>query len=144
MNTCSLTFGFASRFALNSCHAHVRPKVVCCTAYNPSFFSHSNASDPSDNYKIFTAVGDKRGYLTVWCNKVAKPIFKCQVSTKKLSITDMSWKGYELVVSCLDGHVTAFRFGEEEMGEILGEEAREKIFVERYGVKTNGTRGEIS
>jgi protein HIRA/HIR1 len=111
--------------------------VVCCTAYNRDFFEHEGG------YKIFTAVGDKRGYLTVWCNKVPKPIFKCQVSSKKLSITDLSWKKYTLVVSCLDGHVTAFKFGEDEMGRILTEEEREKVFEERYGVETNGTRGGV-
>ncbi|GMH52063.1 hypothetical protein TrLO_g7446 [Triparma laevis f. longispina] len=105
--------------------------VVCCTACNDSFFEHTG--DGVDKYKMFIAVGDKRGYLTVWCNKVAKPIFKSQVSTKKLSITDLSWKEHTLVVSCLDGHVTAFKFDEKELGKVLSQEEKNKIMNDKYG-----------
>ena len=82
------------------------------------------------------ALGDKKGYITVWTTAKAKPIFKVQLSESKNTITDMTWSrcGFILLVSCLDGFMSAIKFEASELGTPLSSTETNNFFKSKYGV----------
>ena len=98
--------------------------AVCAAAYSPDLFQFGDA------HGVYLASGDKRGFVTVWCNKESRPVFKLQASARKLAVTDLTWKGSVLVISCLDGSVSCVKFS---LPPVLPPSARDKVFKEKYG-----------
>jgi protein HIRA/HIR1 len=101
------------------------------------------------------ALGDKRGFVTVWSTKASRPIFKMQVSdANRCTITDIAWafrfpaaattntstnqepaEGMILLVSMLDGHIAAISFTWEELGgKPLSFNKKRRLFRLRYGI----------
>ena len=112
--------------------------------------SEDESTEPK--YATLLALGDKRGFVTVWSTAGRRPLFKAQVSESRCTVTDLSWalmpssdssasggslkkKDMVLLVSLLDGHVAALRFGiPDELGSILPESHKNKIFRLKYGI----------
>ncbi|KAL7548910.1 hypothetical protein ACHAWF_012178 [Thalassiosira exigua] len=106
--------------------------------------------DAAPSYATLVALGDKRGFVTVWSTGQSRPVFKCQCSEGRCTVTDLAWgkasrgrkggkEALTLMVSLLDGYVVALRFevpdevGEGVRGFLPAEEAR-RIFRTRYGI----------
>jgi protein HIRA/HIR1 len=83
----------------------------------------------SREHTLIVAVGDKKGYLSVWQAGKTKPIFRSQVSEQQQTITDLAWSrcGYILAVSTLDGFVTAVKFDPDEIGVPLSDAEATKV-----------------
>ena len=122
----------------------------------------TNNNDGDDNdgepdYSTLLALGDKRGFVTVWSTRKARPIFKIQCSETRCTVTDLSWgrlpveaeRGSNssatnanghlgdlmLLVSLLDGQVVALRFGiPDEFGKLLSAKEQARVFQLRYGI----------
>ena len=99
--------------------------AVCASRYSPDMFDFG-----AGQYGVYLASADKRGFVTVWSNKESRPVFKLQASARKLAVTDLSWKGDVLAISCLDGSVACVKF---DLPDRLGPEARRKVFKDKYG-----------
>mmetsp|Transcript_26693 Transcript_26693/g.53884 ORF Transcript_26693/g.53884 Transcript_26693/m.53884 type:complete len:801 (+) Transcript_26693:116-2518(+) len=129
--------------------------------------SEEDSSDPGDDsddddpdaepeYATLVALGDKRGFVTVWSTKSSRPLFKMQCSESRCTVTDISWglvrskrekaqddnggdrDSLVMLVSLLDGYVVALRFAiPEEVGggNILSEEKTRQIFRSKYGIE---------
>lgn len=104
--------------------------------------------DIEPSYASVIALGDKRGFVTVWSTKSSRPIFKIQVSSEKskCTITDLSWtttatnnsnsNGAILLVSMLDGYIASLQFTWEELGGTpLTFKQRCRLFRLRYGIE---------
>jgi protein HIRA/HIR1 len=112
----------------------------------------SEDENTEPKYATLLALGDKRGFVTVWSTAGRRPIFKAQVSESRCTVTDLSWalmpssqslasdgplKKFDMVllISLLDGHLAALRFGmPDELGSILPEAHKNKIFRLKYGI----------
>jgi len=112
----------------------------------------SEDENTEPKYATLLALGDKRGFVTVWSTAGRRPIFKAQVSESRCTVTDLSWalmpsstssasdgslkkNDMVLLISLLDGHVAALRFGiPDEFGTILPESHKNKIFRLKYGI----------
>jgi protein HIRA/HIR1 len=96
--------------------------------------------DEEPEYATLLALGDKRGFITVWSTRKARPLFKLQCSESHCTVTDLAWGTVPggdlmLLVSLLDGQVVALRFGvPDELGGILSEEQHARVFQLRYGI----------
>jgi len=100
------------------------------------------------NYSTLIALGDKKGFVSVWSTRKSRPIFKLQCIESKCTVTDMCWglmppssnngsssSSLYMVISLLDGYVVALRFNVPgELGSILSEEKRQRFFRMRYGI----------
>ena len=103
--------------------------------------------DTEPSYASIIALGDKRGFVTVWSTKSSRPIFKIQASEKsKCTITDLAWTtttatsssstGVILLVSMLDGYIASFQFTWDELGgPPLDFERKSRLFRLRYGIE---------
>lgn len=105
-------------------------------------------------YATLVALGDKRGFVTVWSTKSSRPIFKMQCSESRCAVTDISWglvrssKGdgkdsLIMIVSLLDGFVVALHFSipaEVGGGRLLSAEKTKRIFRMKYGIDDGGKR----
>lgn len=86
------------------------------------------------------ALGDRKGFVTVWSTRKSRPIFKLQCSESRCTVTDLSWGKLTngdmmLVVSLLDGQVVALRFSvPDELGPFLNERDHARVFQMRYGI----------
>lgn len=91
------------------------------------------------------ALGDRKGFITVWSTRQSRPIFKLQCSESKCTVTDLAWgqipnpdgtKGdIMLLVSLLDGQVVALRFNvPTELGPFLNSKDHARVFQLRYGI----------
>ena len=112
----------------------------------------SEDENTEPKYATLLALGDKRGFVTVWSTTGRRPIFKAQVSESRCTVTDLSWalmpssttsasggsvkkSDMVLLISLLDGHVAALRFGmPDELGSILPEAQKSKVFRLKYGI----------
>ena len=112
----------------------------------------SEDENTEPKYATLLALGDKRGFVTVWSTTGRRPIFKAQVSESRCTVTDLSWalmpsstpsasggsvkkSDMVLLISLLDGHVAALRFGmPDELGSILPETHKNKVFRLKYGI----------
>jgi len=106
--------------------------------------------DDEPEYATLIALGDKKGFVTVWSTRKSRPIFKLQCSESKRTVTDLAWGrvpnggGLLLLVSLMDGHIVALRFGVPgEIGPILSEKDQSRVFQLRYGIDLDddGTGG---
>lgn len=115
----------------------------------PSSSSEEESEEDDDvEYATLVALGDKRGFVTVWSTKSSRPIFKMQCSESRCTVTDISWglvrnsnsKGDErlvMIVSLLDGYVVALHFDiptEVGGGQILSDEKTCRLFRAKYGI----------
>ncbi|KAL9185695.1 hypothetical protein ACHAXT_003472 [Thalassiosira profunda] len=139
---------------------HKQPVVA--SRHCPVFFRAPRGGEDSDDdgsgseddpdaepeYATLVALGDKRGFVTVWSTKSSRPLFKMQCSESRCTVTDLSWgvvrskKGagdsLVLIVSLLDGYVVALHFdvpAEAGGGDILSGEKARRIFQRRYGIE---------
>eukprot|EP00537_Pseudo-nitzschia_pungens_P009167 CAMPEP_0172380226 /NCGR_PEP_ID=MMETSP1060-20121228/70330_1 /TAXON_ID=37318 /ORGANISM="Pseudo-nitzschia pungens, Strain cf. cingulata" /LENGTH=1355 /DNA_ID=CAMNT_0013107977 /DNA_START=492 /DNA_END=4559 /DNA_ORIENTATION=- len=123
---------------------------------------HDNDGEP--DYSTLLALGDKRGFVTVWSTRKSRPIFKIQCSETRCTVTDLAWgrcsrdtnhnhnnnnnnnssSGNKsdgdlvLLVSLLDGQVVALRFGiPDEFGRLLSARDQARVFQLRYGIDLN-------
>jgi protein HIRA/HIR1 len=100
---------------------------------------HSAAEDVPE-YATLLALGDRRGFVSVWSTRKSRPIFKVQCSESHCTVTDLSWGSLYngdllLLVSLLDGQVYAFRFAvPDELGSVLTEQEKNQVFQLRYGI----------
>jgi len=117
--------------------------------------------DVEPNYSTLLALGDKKGFVTIWSTKKCKPIFKLQCSESRCTVTDISWglipssssqsttssepqpsQSLALVISLLDGYVVALCFQTPgEVGTILSNEKRDRIFRLKYGINLGSSDG---
>jgi len=110
------------------------------TRTNHSMDEDGPSGEDAPEYATLVALGDRRGFLTVWSTKKSRPIFKLQCSENRSTITDLAWgqpdgNGLVLAVSLLDGQVVALRFNvPHEVGRLLDEAEKGRIFELRYGI----------
>lgn len=125
--------------------------------------SESEMSDEVDDpeeepeYATLVALGDKRGFVTVWSTKSTRPLFKMQCSESRCTVTDISWgvvrqrhseknvvanygerDGLVMIVSLLDGYVVALNFDVPEEvggGTFLTSDKTRQIFRAKYGIE---------
>lgn len=99
--------------------------------------------DEEPDYATLLALGDKRGFVTIWSTKKSRPIFKLQCSESHSTVTDMAWGSLPrgdlmLLVTFLDGQVVALRFEvPSELGNLLSKSERARVFQLRYGIDVN-------
>lgn len=98
----------------------------------------SSAGGDDPEYATLVALGDKRGFVTIWSTRKSRPLFKLQCSESRCTVTDLAW-GYMgtnviLLVTLLDGHATALKFSEQELGTLLSEADQRRVFQLRYGI----------
>ncbi|KAI2501187.1 TUP1-like enhancer of split [Fragilaria crotonensis] len=98
-----------------------------------------NDDDNEPDYATLVALGDKRGFVTVWSTRKSRPIFKLQCSESRCTVTDLSWGrspgSIILLVAMLDGHVVAIKFSvPDEVGPLLSDTEQKRVFQLRYGI----------
>lgn len=131
---------------------HKQPVVVsrhCPKLLNtkPTREDGSSSNDHNEpDYATLIALGDKRGFVTVWSTRKSRPLFKLQCSENRCTVTDLAWGGIGttivLLVSMLDGHVVALRFGvPSEVGMLLSNEDQKRVFELRYGIDFDNDNG---
>lgn len=137
---------------------HKQPVVT--SRHCPYMFEKKDqAMEMGDNenvepdYYTLIALGDKKGFVTVWSTKKSRPIFKLQCSENRSAVTDIAWglwpssKSTEaasliMVVSLLDGFTVALKFSiEDDIGHILSDEKRNRIFRLKYGIDLASIKG---
>ncbi|KAL7522970.1 hypothetical protein ACHAWX_007718 [Stephanocyclus meneghinianus] len=135
---------------------HKQP--VVSSRHCPVFFQVPDGSTDSDSeddpdaepdYATLVALGDKKGFVTVWSTKLPRPLFKMQCSESRCTVTDISWgfvsaknckEGKDslvMIVSLLDGYVVAINFtipDEVGGGCVLSAEKQRQIFRLKYGI----------
>lgn len=102
--------------------------------------------DLEPDYATLLALGDKCGFVTVWSTRKSRPLFKLQCSESRCTVTDLSWgkcqDGLVLLVSLLDGHMVALRFGlSNELGSLLSDKDQARVFQLRYGIDVDDGNG---
>lgn len=98
-----------------------------------------DGEDDEPDYATIVALGDKRGFVTVWSTRQTRPIFKIQCSETRCTVTDLAWgrakSDIVLLVSLLDGQIVAIRFAADgELGKILTSKDQARVFQLRYGI----------
>ena len=99
--------------------------------------------DDDPEYATLLALGDRKGFVTVWSTKKSRPIFKLQCSESHCTVTDLSWgtigdSALLLLVALLDGQVVALRFFvPDETGPLLSTQEKNRMFQLRYGIDTD-------
>jgi protein HIRA/HIR1 len=123
---------------------HKHPVVVSrhCPFLLDARKPDSEENDDEPEYATLLALGDKRGFVTVWSTKRSRPVFKLQCSETRCTVTDLAWgrveKDLMLLVSLLDGQVVALRFGvPTELGNVLKKDDQARVFQLRYGIDLN-------
>jgi len=106
----------------------------------------ASENDDEPDYATLIALGDKRGFVTIWSTRKSRPLFKLQCSENRCTITDLAWGGIGnamvLLVSTLDGHVVALRFDvPREIGMLLSNKDQERVFELRYGIDFDNDNG---
>jgi protein HIRA/HIR1 len=100
--------------------------------------------DDEPDYATLLALGDRRGFVTVWSTHQPKPLFKLQCSVSHCTVTDLAWGtlgngDLVLLVSLLDGQVASLRFSvPNEIGPLLTKKEKARIFQLRYGIDLDG------
>ena len=96
--------------------------------------------DDEPEHATLLALGDRRGFVTLWSTKKSRPIFKLQCSESRCTVTDLSWGSLGngdlmLLVSLLDGQIVALRFAvPDELGALLSKKDKARVFQLRYGI----------
>jgi protein HIRA/HIR1 len=52
---------------------------------------YDDDDDEEPEYATLLALGDKRGFVTVWSTKKSRPLFKLQCSESRCTVTDLAW-----------------------------------------------------
>eukprot|EP00977_Amphora_coffeiformis_P011400 scaffold2760_cov167-Amphora_coffeaeformis.AAC.14 len=109
---------------------------------DPSAGAATVGDDDEPEYATLLALGDKKGFVTIWSTRKSRPLFKLQCSEGRCTVTDMAWGVAEdhllLTVALLDGHVVVLRLGiPDELGPLLSSADQAKLFRIRYGIDTN-------
>lgn len=145
---------------VSSRHCPVFFTVPSSKRKRPPSAEEASSDSDSDNgggepeYATLVALGDKRGFVTVWSTKSSRPLFKMQCSESRCAVTDISWglvrssKGggedsLIMIVSLLDGFVVALHFSipaEVGGGRLLSAEKTKRIFRVKYGIDDGGKR----
>ncbi len=129
---------------------HKQPVVVSrhCPKLLDASKQDNNDSDDDPDYATLVALGDKRGFVTVWSTRKSRPIFKLQCSESRCTVTDLAWgqikQGNDMIllVSLLDGNIVAIRFGvPSELGRVLSESKQNRVFQLRYGLDFDDDAG---
>ena len=127
---------------------HKQPVVACrhCPFLLDARPPDATNDDEEPEYATLLALGDKRGFVTVWSTKRSRPIFKIQCSETRCTVTDLAWGKVQndmmLIVSLLDGQVVALRFGvPDELGNVLKPDEQARVFQLRYGIDLNDVSG---
>jgi protein HIRA/HIR1 len=129
---------------------HKQPVVV--SRHSPFLLDARKEPGQGDEeepeYATLLALGDKRGFVTVWSTRQSRPIFKLQCSETRCTVTDLAWgrrqRDLMLLVSLLDGQVVALLFRvPDELGRLLKPSDQARVFQLRYGIDLNdvGERG---
>lgn len=127
---------------------HKQPVVVarhCPYLLNVKEGDENTADEEEPEYATLLALGDKRGFVTVWSTRKSRPVFKIQCSETRCTVTDISWGRLSnqqgdlmLIVSLLDGQVVALRFAiPDELGHLLSSAEQSRVFQLRYGIDTS-------
>lgn len=123
---------------------HKQPVVACrhCPFLLDARQDDETAQDEEPEYATLLALGDKRGFVTVWSTRRSRPVFKIQCAETRCTVTDMAWGRMEndlmLIVSLLDGQVVALRFAvPKELGKMLKPTDQARVFQLRYGIDLN-------
>lgn len=109
-------------------------------------------TDVEPEYSTLVALGDKKGFVTIWSTKKSRPIFKLQCSESRCTVTDMAWglmpvsadskPSLVMLISLLDGFTVALRFDtEKEVGPILSTEKKNTVFRLKYGIELSSLTG---
>ena len=143
---------------VSSRHCPVFFTVPSSKRKRPPSAEEASSESESDNggdepeYATLVALGDKRGFVTVWSTKSSRPLFKMQCSESRCAVTDISWglvrssKGdgddsLIMIVSLLDGFIVALHFSipaEVGGGRLLSAEKTKRIFRVKYGIDDGG------
>ena len=125
---------------------HKQPVVASrhCPQLLDSRTGGSDVGNDEPEYATMVALGDKRGFVTVWSTRQARPLFKIQCSETRCTVTDLAWGRVNddimLLVSLLDGQVVALRFGVgAELGNVLKPAEQARVFQLRYGIDLSET-----
>lgn len=108
---------------------------------------YDDDDDEEPEYATLLALGDKRGFVTIWSTKKSRPLFKLQCSESRCTVTDLAWGTVAngdlmLLVSLLDGQVVALRFGvPDELGALLSKRQQARVFQLRYGIDIDDIGG---
>ena len=103
--------------------------------------------DDEPEYATLLALGDKRGFVTIWGTHKTRPVFKIQCSEHRVTCTDLAWGRMPngnllLLVSMLDGQVVALQLGVPgEIGPLLSKADQARVFQLRYGIDVDGAGG---
>ncbi|KAL3913858.1 MAG: hypothetical protein SGARI_000441, partial [Bacillariaceae sp.] len=108
-----------------------------------------DSADDQPEYATLLALGDKKGFVTVWTTRKSRPVFKIQCSESRSTVTDLAWGRLDnekgdlmLIVSLLDGQVVALRFGiPDELGHLLDAAEQARVFEIRYGIDASDANG---
>ncbi|GAX18890.1 protein HIRA/HIR1 [Fistulifera solaris] len=131
---------------------HKQPVVVSRhAAYLLDGRRHKDEDEEDNEPEAATllALGDRRGFVTVWSTKKSRPIFKLQCSESRCTVTDLAWgkfgsgkdiQAMVLLVSLLDGQVVAIKFSvPDELGPFLSSEDQARVFQLRYGIEMDSS-----
>ncbi len=125
---------------------HKQPVVACrhCPFLLDARVEGENEDEDEPEYATLLALGDKRGFVTVWSTRRSRPVFKIQCSETRCTVTDLTWgranKDIILIVSLLDGQVVVLKFGvPDELGNPLESTDQARVFQLRYGIDLNET-----
>ena len=140
---------------------HKQPVVVSRHAtellyrHKKSHSDNEEEDDDDDEPETATllALGDRRGFVTVWSTRKSRPLFKLQCSESRCTVTDLAWgrvmdkdgknKGdMMLLVSLLDGQIVALKFAvPDEIGPFLSARDHARVFQLRYGIDMDDDQG---
>ena len=133
---------------------HKQPVVVSRHATQLLGTRKEGSNDRDDEntepeYATLLALGDRRGFITVWSTRKSRPVFKVQCSENRCTITDLAWgkspnsEDLILLVSMLDGQVVALRFAvpDELGGQLLSASEKARVFQLRYGIDADESGG---
>lgn len=106
---------------------HEAPCEVC--AFSPRLFRLKDSKD----YTTILALAGQDRTLAIWSTALLKPLVVLHDITMR-PITDLSWTpdGQTLFLSSLDGLITCVTFDENELGEVVSENAIDTQLL-RYG-----------
>jgi protein HIRA/HIR1 len=116
---------------------HEAPCEVC--AFSPRLFKAGIEGRNDDNLSTILATGGQDRTLVIWNTASPRPLLVAEDIVNN-SITDMCWSpdGTTLYFCSLDGSITAIKFEENELGEVVSAESIDEQ-LHRYGADREST-----